>query len=214
MAGDRHARQLSQRAGAEFAFQAGDNVDDGLVAHVEPISDGFIANPTADQLESVELPQRQVAKDAGRLLGGGRRRKSRVEIGMGPAELRPRLAKGRIQSDRLLVCRYRLTEKTWVERGSAACAASPCRNASYAGRSASASQRAGARCRPARHRAPAPLSGDVGLDLEHVGERGVEALLPSRCRRRPGRHPHQLGTHPHPARPARVFSHCTVAVSK
>ena len=47
------------------------------------------------------------------------------------------------------------------------------------------------------------LAGDVRLDGEHVGERGVDRLLPARRRRRAAGEADQLGIHPHPAHPLR-----------
>ena len=46
------------------------------------------------------------------------------------------------------------------------------------------------------------LRRDVGLHLEDVRERRVERLLPLGGRRGPGLDPDELGTDPHPARPA------------
>ena len=46
---------------------------------------------------------------------------------------------------------------------------------------------------------------DVGLHLEHVGERGVERLLPLGGRGRSRRHLYQLGDHPDPALPGRTL---------
>ena len=43
------------------------------------------------------------------------------------------------------------------------------------------------------------LAGDVGLDLEHVGDGRIERLLPLRAGRVPRCHVHQLGAHPDPA---------------
>ena len=50
------------------------------------------------------------------------------------------------------------------------------------------------------------LARDVRLHLKHVGERGIERLLPPSGGGRDVRDLHQLGVHPHSAHPARALS--------
>ena len=49
------------------------------------------------------------------------------------------------------------------------------------------------------------LACDVGLHLEHIGQRRIESLLPLCRGHGPGLNPDQFGADPHPAGAVRMF---------
>ena len=115
--------------------------------------------------------------------------------------------KGRIQRHRLLVGGNRLAETRRVER------AHPLRGGLAPQEGIVGGQVLGGLRRqlvfdavPQRHvQRLRHLSRDVGLHLEHVGQRGIESLLPLRRGGRARCDPDQLGADPYPAGPIRVL---------
>ena len=148
----------------------------------------------------------------------GRGRAVDVEQRARPGELGPGRTKRRVERHRLLVeadgrPQTRRKSLTPIDLRSGLAFQEGVVRRQVAGR---LRRQVAARCwHPAPRRAHwATCRRDVGLDLEHVGERGIERFLPPRARRGARPHVHQLGTHPHPAPPPAPFSHRTVAVSR
>ena len=125
---------------------------------------------------------------------------------MRPREMRPRLGKGRVERDGLLVIRdralqrvcvcddetlRRLTLQIGIVRGEIR------RRLLSERLSLPAAERNIERARD--------LIRDVRLHLEDIGDRGIEGLLPFRSGRMPFADVHQLGAHAHAARAVRAL---------
>ena len=136
----------------------------------------------------------------GRLQGAARPRPAgravRVDQRVRARQLGPGLDEARVEGDGLLVEGDRRSERHEVRVTHALRLGFPLEEG-VVGRGVAGGplRQRGALRRAQRHvQRLGHLAGHVGLDLEHVGERGVERLLPLG---RAGRDLDQLGTHPH-----------------